>query len=477
MDRPGLTALRQQQFTETTEALPRETLRTKPIGLPGLSEPTVMRHYVKLSQKNFSLDTGMYPLGSCTMKFNPRINEAMAHLPGFAEIHPLQPTSTVQGALQAMHLLGESLMKITGMGGVCLSGGAGSHGELIGLMTIHQAHICNGQDEKRKVVLVPTSAHGTNPASAATCGYKIRNVELNPDGTVNLDDLRANLAKGDVAAFMLTNPSTVGMFEPHCAEMAQLVHEAGAYFYMDGANFNAIMGRVKPRDLGVDVMHLNLHKSFSTPHGGGGPGSGPIVMSDELAQYAPVPKVIRRGTSYNLVEEPDEKCLGRVKGFHGQIGVCVRGLAYILAMGEEGLRNVSGDAVLNANYILARLKNVLSPAYPGRLCMHECLFSDEYLKDTGVTTLDMAKALIDEGYHPPTMYFPLVVHGALLVEPSENESRETLDTFCDIMTKLVERVKAGEVDYFKQAPVHAPIRRADETTAAVEPILTYQQGK
>jgi len=472
-----MTALRQPSFEETTEALPREALRTKPIGLPGLSEPAVMRHYVKLSQKNFSIDTGMYPLGSCTMKFNPRLNEAMARLPGFAEIHPLQPQSTVQGALKALHVLGESLMTCSGMGGVCLTGAAGSHGELTGLMCIRQAHIHNGEDDKRRVVLCPTSAHGTNPASAAISGYKVRNVELNPDGSVNLDDLRQHLSKGDVAAFMLTNPSTIGMFEPKCAEMAEMVHAAGAYFYMDGANFNAIMGRVKPADLGIDVMHFNLHKTFSTPHGGGGPGSGPIVMTSELAQFAPVPKVMRRGEGFQLVEEPDEKCLGRVKGFHGQMGVCIRALAYIMSMGEEGLKMASGDAVLNANYILARLKGVLSPAFPGRLCMHECLFSDDYLKDTGVTTLDMAKALIDEGYHPPTMYFPLVVHGALLVEPSESEGKESLDAFCDIMTKLVERVKQGHVDYFKQCPVHAPIRRCDETAAAVNPILKYENPK
>lgn len=473
----GMTALRLPAFEHDPSGLPAEVVRTRPVGLPSLSEPAIMRHYVKLSQKNFSLDTGMYPLGSCTMKFNPRINEAMARLPGFMLTHPLQPVSTVQGALQALHLLGEQLTTITGMDAVCMSPAAGAHGELTGLMIIRSVLKARGEDAKRRVVLCPTSAHGTNPASAAIAGYTIRNVELNPDGSVNLDDFKANLAKGDVAAFMLTNPSTIGIFEKRCAELAKMVHEAGALFYMDGANLNALLGRAKVKDLGVDAMHINLHKTFSTPHGGGGPGAGPVVMTAELAPFAPLPKIVKVGSKFELVESGDEKSLGRVKAFHGNTGISIRALAYILALGEQGLKEASGDAVLNANYLQARLGKFMTPAYPKSYCMHECVLSDDYLKGTGVTTLDIAKALIDEGYHPPTMYFPVVVHGALLIEPTESESKQTLDKFVEILKGLVERVKAGKVDYFKQAPVESPVRRCDETAAALHPVLTHPMKK
>eukprot|EP00771_Trimastix_marina_P002258 gnl/Trimastix_PCT/338.p2 GENE.gnl/Trimastix_PCT/338~~gnl/Trimastix_PCT/338.p2 ORF type:complete len:529 (+),score=173.72 gnl/Trimastix_PCT/338:50-1588(+) len=466
----NVSAVRLPAFEPTTEHLGGMERKSK-MGLPGLSEPEVMRHYVKLSTKNYSIDHGMYPLGSCTMKYNPRLNEIIARIPGFSQVHPMQPQSTAQGALEAMHLLSEALLKITGMHGVTLNPSAGSHGEHVALMMIRKALLARG-DQNRKVVLVPSSAHGTNPASSAMTGFKVRQIEILPGGSVDMESLKRNLGP-DVAALMLTNPSTVGMFEKDCIEISRLVREAGAYFYMDGANFNALFGRMRPADIGVDAMHFNLHKSFSTPHGGGGPGSGPVVFSERLASHAPIPSVHKNAEGrYELREDITESSIGRVKAFHGQVGVMLKALSYIMALGDEGLRRSSGDAVMNANYILARLRGTLSPAFESR-CMHEALFTDEYLKGTGVSTLDMAKALIDEGFHPPTMYFPLVVSGAFLVEPTESESKLSLDRFCDTLIKLVERIRKGETDYFHQTPVHTPIRRADEARAAINPVLVH----
>jgi glycine dehydrogenase subunit 2 len=408
------------------------------------------------------------------MKHNPRLNEKMARLPGLADIHPLQPASTVQGALRLIDTLAHWLKTLTGMPGVAMSPAAGAHGELCGLMTARAALEARGDARKR--VLVPDSAHGTNPATAAICGYAVEAIPLNDRGRVDLSALKAALDE-DVAAFMLTNPNTCGLFEDEILEQARAVHDAGAFFYCDGANFNAIVGRVRPGDLGIDCMHLNLHKTFSTPHGGGGPGSGPVVLSEALAPYAPLPWVVHGEDGLELVEHAadagDAKPYGRMKAFHGQMGMFVRALAYMMSHGADGLKQVSSDAVLNANYLLARLSDELTLAYDGP-CMHEVLFDDRFLKGTGVTTLDFAKAMIDEGFHPMTMYFPLVVHGALLMEPTETESRENLDQYIDAVIDLARRAKAGNAEAFQQAPVHTPRRRLDETAAARRPVLRWK---
>ena len=448
--------------------------RTAPIGLPGLSEPQVVRHFTRLSQKNYAIDAGMYPLGSCTMKHNPRLNEALARLAGFADLHPLQPAATVQGALELVDTLARWIKTLTGMPAVAMSPAAGAHGELCGTMIIRAALEARG-DARRKV-LVPDSAHGTNPATAAMCGYAVEAVPSTPRGRVDLAALGHKL-DGGVAAFMLTNPSTCGLFEDEILEQARMVHDAGAFFYCDGANFNAIAGRVRPGDLGIDCMHLNLHKTFSTPHGGGGPGSGPVVLSEALAPFAPLPFVVHDGDGFRLAEHPvaggeGGAAIGRLKAFHGQIGVFVRALAYMMSHGADGMRQASEDSVLIANYVMAGLQDVMPPSYPGP-CMHEVLFDDGFLDGTGVSTLDFAKAMIDEGFHPMTMYFPLVVHGALLIEPTESESRESVDQFIAAMRALAGRAKAGETAVFHDAPRLAPRRRLDETTAARRPVLRW----
>ena len=449
------------------------------VNLPGLSEPEAMRHYVRLSQKNHSIDAGLYPLGSCTMKHNPRLNEKMARLPGFGDIHPLQPQASVQGALQLMDDLAHWLKTLTGMPEVALSPKAGAHGELCGMMAIRAAIEAKGELDSRKRVLVPESAHGTNPATAALLGFKVDGIPANADGRVDLAAFKEKLQENggtDVAAIMLTNPNTCGLFERDIIEIADALHAVGGYFYCDGANFNAIVGRVRPGDLGVDAMHINLHKTFSTPHGGGGPGSGPTVLSERLAPFAPLPYVEKSDEGYRLVEDAnqtDAQSFGRMVAFHGQMGMFVRALSYMMSHGSDGLRQVAEDAVLNANYVLARLQDVMSAPFNGP-CMHEALFDDSFLKDTGIDTLDFAKAMIDEGYHPMTMYFPLVVHGAMLIEPTETESKATLDLFIATMRDLVAGAKAGDLDRFKQAPELAPRRRLDETQAARNPVLRWQ---
>ena len=448
--------------------------RQDAVGLPGLSEPQVVRHYTRLSQKNYAIDAGFYPLGSCTMKHNPRLNEKMGRLPGFADLHPLQPETTVQGALRLIDTLAHWIKTLTGMPAVAMSPAAGAHGELCGLMTARSALEARGDARKR--ILVPDSAHGTNPATAAICGYAVEAIPQTSRGRVDLKALKAALDE-DVAAFMLTNPNTCGLFEDEILEQAEAVHNAGGFFYCDGANFNAIVGRVRPGDLGIDCMHLNLHKTFSTPHGGGGPGSGPVVLSEALANFAPRPWVVHGDDGFSLVEHEGEAAdaapYGRMKAFHGQMGMFVRALAYMMSHGSDGLRQASSDAVLNANYLLASLSKELSLAYDGP-CMHEVLFDDSFLKGTDVTTLDFAKAMIDEGFHPMTMYFPLVVHGALLMEPTETESRESLDQFVDTICHLAKRAKAGDAQAFRDAPVYTPRRRLDETAAARRPILRWR---
>jgi glycine dehydrogenase subunit 2 len=444
------------------------------LSLPGLTEPEAMRHYVRLSQKNHAIDLALYPLGSCTMKHNPRLNEKMARVAGLGDIHPLQPVSTVQGALALMDTLAHWLKVLTGMPAVAMTPKAGAHGELCGLLAIKAAHEAKGQGHRR-TVLVPTSAHGTNPATAAFVGYSVKEVAQTEDGRVDVADLASKLGP-DVAAIMVTNPNTCGLFERDIIEIARVTHEAGAYFYCDGANFNAIVGRVRPGDLGVDAMHINLHKTFSTPHGGGGPGAGPVVLSEALAAYAPKPWVVSDGSGFDLIEHDEgvsAQNFGRMCAFHGQMGMFIRALTYMLSHGSDGLKQVAEDAVLNANYIKASLQDLMSVPFPEGPCMHEALFDDAWLAGTGVTTLDFAKAMIDEGFHPMTMYFPLVVHGAMLIEPTETESKDELDDFIAVLRALAEAAKAGDVARFKGAPYLAPAKRLDETRAARAPRLAY----
>jgi glycine dehydrogenase subunit 2 len=446
------------------------------IGLPGLSEPEVIRHYVRLSRKNYAIDSGLYPLGSCTMKHNPRLNEKMARLPGFGDLHPLAPQSTTQGALELISQLMNWLTTLTGMPAVAMSPKAGAHGELCGLLAIRAAIAARGETRPR--ILVPQSAHGTNPATAAFAGFTVDEVPAKPNGHVDAAALKAKLGP-DVAAIMLTNPNTCGLFEGEIIDIAKAVHEAGAYFYCDGANFNAIAGKVRPGDLGIDAMHINLHKTFSTPHGGGGPGAGPVVLSARLAAFAPVPLLVADGKGLRLIEDiqavPDgAKPFGRMCAFHGQMGMFTRALTYMLSHGRDGVRQASEDAVLSANYILASLKDVMSAPYGDGPCMHEALFDDSFLEGTGVTTLDFAKAMIDEGYHPMTMYFPLVVHGAMLIEPTESESKASLDRFIHVLRTLALEARAGKTQRFAGAPHLAPRRRLDETAAARKPVLRWK---
>jgi glycine dehydrogenase subunit 2 len=451
--------------------------RNSAIGLPGLSEPETVRHYTRLSRQNYAIDLGLFPLGSCTMKHNPRLNEKMARLPGFADIHPLQPVDTVQGALEVINELAVWLITLTGMHGVAMTPKAGAHGELCGILCIKAALEAKGEGD-RKVILVPESAHGTNPATAAFAGYSVEDIPATAEGRVDLNALKARLGP-DVAGVMITNPNTCGLFERDMKAISDAVHAAGGYVYCDGANFNAIVGRVRPGDLGIDAMHINLHKTFSTPHGGGGPGSGPVVLSEALSPYGPLPFTERFEDGHiTLVEEETvgdrhPHSFGRMCAFHGQMGMFTRALTYILSHGADGLRQVAEDSVLNANYILRSLENTLdAPFAHSGPCMHEAIFSDDGLPE-GFSTIDIAKGLIDEGYHPMTMYFPLVVHGAMLVEPTETESKAALDQFIGALRSVAERAKAGD-ESLKSAPHFAPRRRLDETLAARKPVLVWK---
>ncbi|RSY77696.1 glycine dehydrogenase subunit 2 [Sphingomonas koreensis] len=466
-------------FAEAPKAASRigGLARNKDIGLPGLSEPEAVRHYTRLSRQNYAIDLGLFPLGSCTMKHNPRLNERMARLPGFADVHPLQPVDTVQGAFEVIHQLAHWLTTLTGMHSVAMSPKAGAHGELCGVLAIRAALDAKGE-QARKVLLVPESAHGTNPATAAFAGFTVEDIPATEAGRVDLEALKARLGP-DVAGVMITNPNTCGLFEPDMKAISDAVHEAGGYVYCDGANFNAIVGRVRPGDLGIDAMHINLHKTFSTPHGGGGPGSGPVVLSAALAPYAPLPFVEKQGDRFVLIEEETAgahhaESFGRMVSFHGQMGMFTRALTYILSHGADGLRQVAEDSVLNANYVLRALEDVLdAPFARSGPCMHEAIFSDKGLPE-GFSTLDIAKGLIDEGFHPMTVYFPLVVHGAMLVEPTETESKAALDQFIGSFRSVAERAKAGDAA-LKSAPHFAPRRRLDETQAARKPVLVWKE--
>ncbi|QTM99807.1 aminotransferase class V-fold PLP-dependent enzyme [Sediminibacillus dalangtanensis] len=443
-------------------------IREEAPDLPEVSELQIIRHYTALSKRNHGVDSGFYPLGSCTMKYNPKMNEDVARLEGFSHIHPYQDTKTVQGALKMMYDLQTSLAAITGMHEVTLQPAAGAQGEWTGLMMIRAYHEANG-DRNRTKVIVPDSAHGTNPASATVAGFDAVTVKSNERGTVDLDDLKRVVGE-DTAALMLTNPNTLGLFEENILEMAEIVHQAGGKLYYDGANLNAIMGYARPGDMGFDVVHLNLHKTFTGPHGGGGPGSGPVGVSEELARFLPKPILTEASGEYYFDEDrPDS--IGRVKPYFGNFGINLRAYTYIRTMGAEGLKKVSEFAVLNANYMMRRLQEEYDLPYTQH-CKHEFVLSGKRQKKMGVRTLDIAKRLLDFGYHPPTIYFPLNVEEALMVEPTETESKETLDGFIDTMIQISNEAK-DDPELVQEAPYHTVVKRMDETTAARKPVLRY----
>ena len=455
--------------------LPEDLLR-EDLALPELSEREVVQHFTRLSQLNFSVDTGFYPLGSCTMKYNPKMHEDVARYPGFTQIHPWQDESTVQGALQLMCELQGYLGEITGLPAVSLQPVAGAHGELTGMLIIRAYHL-EREDEDRNKVLVPDSAHGTNPATAAMCGYRVMTVPSDSRGNIDVQELE-RLMDESVAGLMLTNPNTLGLFEEHILEVAEIVHGAGGLIYCDGANMNALLGIAKPGELGTDVLHLNLHKTFSTPHGGGGPGGGAAAVTEELGPFLPLPVVARRetkeagaGSSEYYLDYDRPLSIGPVSGFFGNFGVMVKAYAYLRSLGDSGLREVSEDAVLNANYLLHRLKEYYDLPYD-RLCLHECVFSGTVQAKLGVHTIDIAKRLIDLGFHPPTVYFPLIVDEALMIEPTETESVETLDAFVAAMRQIA-REAEEEPHVVRGAPESTPVGRLDEVAAARKPNLRW----
>jgi glycine dehydrogenase subunit 2 len=453
-----------------TEEIPAALRRSEEANLPEVSELDVVRHYTNLSNMNFGVDTGFYPLGSCTMKYNPKINEEMAAMPGFKTLHPLQPDCTVQGALELYYNLNRSLSAITGMAEFTLNPFAGAQGELTGLMVIRQYHMQRG-DLKRTKIIVPDSAHGTNPASAAVCGLEVVEVKSTPQGTIDIESLRP-LLDDTIAGLMMTNPNTLGLFETEILEIAKLVHECGGLLYYDGANFNPLLGKVRPGDMGFDVLHLNLHKTFSTPHGGGGPGSGPVGVAAHLAEYLPNPRVTRSDDGMFHVTRNDVAC-GQVSGFMGNFGVLIRAYTYILSLGKQHIRLAGPLATLNANYIKESLKDCYKLPID-TLCKHEFVFDGLLDKSTGITTLDVAKRLLDYGFHAPTIYFPLLFHQAIMIEPTETESKETLDGFIEIM-RTIAKEAIEDPESLHTAPHTTPVRRLDETTAAKNPILNYKE--
>ena len=452
--------------------MPSQLMRGEEADLPEVSELDVVRHYTNLSNKNFGVDTGFYPLGSCTMKYNPKINEEVAAMPAFTSIHPLQDEKTIQGALELYWNLQHALANIAGLYEFTLNPYAGAHGELTGLMVMKQYHLANG-DTKRTKVIVPNSAHGTNPASAMVAGLQVVEVKSKPNGSIDVEDLKP-LLDDTVAGIMMTNPNTLGMFETEIMEIAKLVHEAGGLLYYDGANLNPLLGKVRPGDMGFDIMHINLHKTFSTPHGGGGPGSGPVGVTERLAKFLPNPKVKKNEDgSFTIIT--DENSLGSISTFLGNFGVMMRAYAYILTLGKENIRNVGPMATLNANYIKESLKDDYLLPIEG-VCKHEFVFDGLKDKSTGVTTLNVAKRLLDYGFHAPTIYFPLLFHESMMIEPTETESLETLDEFIEVMHKVA--AESREIpELVKDAPVTTLVRKLDETTAAKNPILTYRQLK
>ena len=456
--------------TEISEMIPLSFLREGEIDLPELGEVDVVRHFTHLSQKNYGVDSGFYPLGSCTMKYNPKINEEVSKLDGFMKVHPYQPEKTVQGCLELLYKTDKFLSEITGMDRFSLQPAAGAHGEMAGLMIIKAYHEHNG-DYKRTKIIVPDSAHGTNPASAAAVGFNVVEVKSNDRGGIDIDALK-DLMDDEIAGLMLTNPNTLGLFDGNIDIIAQIVHEAGGLLYYDGANANAIIGISRPGDMGFDVVHLNLHKTFSTPHGGGGPGSGPVGVKRQLVPFLPKP-VVEYDNGRYYFDNDRPLSIGKIKSFYGNFLVVVKAYAYILSLGAEGLKKVSEAAVLNANYIKEKLKKYFHLPYD-RTCMHEVVFSGQWQKEYGVSTLDIAKRLLDFGYHPPTIYFPLIVREAFMVEPTETESKETLDEFINTMIEIANEAEK-ETEKLHNAPLNTPVQRLDEAKAARSPVLKYER--
>lgn len=454
-------------------SLPSALLREEQPELPEVSELDVVRHYTNLSNKNFGVDTGFYPLGSCTMKYNPKINEEVAAMPQFSALHPLQDEETAQGALELYYNLQQALSNIAGLAEFTLNPYAGAHGELTGLMVMRQYHISRG-DTKRTKVIVPNSAHGTNPASAMVAGLEVVEVKSKPNGSIDVEDLKPLLDE-TIAGIMMTNPNTLGMFETEIVEIAKLVHDAGGLLYYDGANLNPMLGKVRPGDMGFDIMHINLHKTFSTPHGGGGPGSGPVGVAAHLVDLLPAPRVKKGADGKFHVDGKDDRSLGCVSSFLGNFGVMMKAYAYILSLGKENLKNVGPMATLNANYIKESLKDDYLLPIEGA-CKHEFVFDGLKDKSTGVTTLNVAKRLLDYGFHAPTIYFPLLFHESMMIEPTETESLETLDEFIEVMHKVAKEARENP-EMVKNAPLTTPISHPDETTAAKKPILSYRQLK
>lgn len=479
LSRPGRrgASLPDNGTPDATASIPAALLRTEASRLPEVDEPTVVRHYTNMSANNFGVDTGFYPLGSCTMKYNPKINEEIAAHHAFADLHPMQPASTVQGVLEAYWTLQNALAEIGGMSEFTLNPFAGAHGELTGLMVIRAYHQARG-DHRRTKVIVPDSAHGTNPASAAVAGLKVVEVKSLPDGTVDIEALRP-LLDDTVAAMMMTNPNTAGIFEHGVKEICDMVHAAGGLMYYDGANLNPMLGIARPGDMGFDVMHINLHKTFSTPHGGGGPGAGPVGVRAGLEQFLPNPRVVKHKVGddsiFNLDfgTEKGPKALGRISAWLGNFAVELRALAYILSLGKDGLKMAGTLATLNANYVKESLRDLYGLPID-RVCKHEFVFDGLADKSTGVTTLNVAKRLLDHGFHAPTIYFPLLFHESLMIEPTETESKETLDEFIEVMRDIA-REAAEDPETVKNAPLETPIRKPDDTTAALNPVVTYSE--
>lgn len=452
-----------------TDVIPADFLRETPAELPEVSELQLMRHYTELSTRNHGVDSGFYPLGSCTMKYNPKINEDVARYPGFARIHPYQPEESVQGALELLYNLQTDLKEITGMDEVTLQPAAGAHGEWTGLMMIRKYHESRGEGAQRTKVIVPDSAHGTNPASASVAGLETITIPSNEKGLVDIEQLRQAVGP-DTAALMLTNPNTLGLFEEEIAEIAEIVHEVGGLLYYDGANANAILGFARPGDMGFDVVHLNLHKTFTTPHGGGGPGAGPVGVKKELIPFLPKPVLVKKEDRYTF-EYDRPQSIGRVKAFYGNFGILVRAYTYIRTMGGEGLRRVSEQAVINANYMMRRLEKYYDLPF-NQHCKHEFVLSGRRQKKLGVRTLDIAKRLLDFGYHPPTIYFPLIVEECLMIEPTETESKETLDEFIDVMIQIAKEAEENP-EIVQEAPHTTVVGRLDEVMAARKPVLRW----
>ncbi|MGJ8729194.1 aminomethyl-transferring glycine dehydrogenase subunit GcvPB [Listeria aquatica] len=455
--------------TDLSQIFDKKMIRSKKADLPELSELEIMRHYTELSNHNFGVDSGFYPLGSCTMKYNPKMNEKVARFPGFANVHPYQPESSVQGAMELMYDLQESLVEITGMDEVTLQPAAGAQGEWTGLMLIRAFHEANN-DDKRTKVIIPDSAHGTNPASATVAGFEVVTVKSNDKGLVDVEDLRSVVGE-DTAALMLTNPNTLGLFEKDIVEIAEIIHDAGGKLYYDGANLNAVMSKARPGDMGFDVVHLNLHKTFTGPHGGGGPGSGPIGIKKDLIPYLPTPVLKKQDDRY-VFDYNYPESIGRVKPFYGNFGINVRAYTYIRTMGAEGLKKVTEYAVLNANYMMRRLEEAFDLPY-GQICKHEFVLSGNRQKKLGVRTTDIAKRLLDHNFHPPTVYFPLIVDEAMMIEPTETESKETLDKFIDTMLEIA-REAEEDPELVQEAPHNTYVKRLDETQAARKPVLRYE---